>query len=338
MLKNVTLRDVAEYAGVSVTTVSNVVRDWPYISAETRDKVRSAIDALGYSPHIVAQGLRTGQTQALAFIVPNLSNPYFAEIVSAAEDVAQQYGYTLLVFNSHEDEAREANCVRRATSRWADGVLIAHTTQTRPTPHQWQELDTPVVAVDRVPHAYAGPLCAVDNLAAGRIATEHLIALGHRRIAHLAGPAEVLLATDRAEGYDRTLTAQGIDYRWMRQSGPNWSMDDGYNMMRALLDEPIQPTAIFASNDRVAIGALHAITERGLRVPEDYSLVGMDGIEISGHLNPPLTTVRQPLDSIARVAVEMLLKLIKGEALQQNSVLLIPELVVRQSTQMIGDT
>jgi DNA-binding LacI/PurR family transcriptional regulator len=332
MAKNVTLRDVAEYAGVSVTTVSNVVRDWPYISTETRDKVRSAIDTLGYTPHIVAQGLRTGQTQALAFIVPDLSNPYFAEIVSAAEDVAQQYGYTLLVFNSHEDEAREANCIRRATNRWADGVLIAHTTQTRPTPHQWQELDTPVVAIDRIPHEYAGPLCALDNIAAGRIATEYLIALGHRRIAHLAGPAEVLLAAHRAEGYAQTLAAHGIDYRWIMHSGAIWGMDDGYHAMRALLDEPEQPTAVFASNDRVAIGALHAITERGLRVPDDYSLVGMDGIEISGHLNPPLTTVRQPLDRLARAGVEMLLKLIKGEALDQNSVLLIPELLVRQST------
>jgi DNA-binding LacI/PurR family transcriptional regulator len=332
MTRYVRLRDVAEYAGVSVTTVSNVVRDFPFISAETRDKVQEAIDTLGYSPHVVARGLRSGQTQALAFIVPDLPNPYFAEIVAAAEDIAQHYGYTLLVFNSHEDEEREAACIRRATSRWADGLLIAHTTQTRQSPDLWRDLNIPVVAIDRIPDHYVGNACALDNLHAGQLATEHLIACGHRHIAHIAGPANVRPALDRHEGYRQALAAHGIGWQRVLHCSPVWGPDDGFRLANQLLDEAERPTALFASNDRVAIGALHALQERSLRVPQDVSLVGVDDIEFSQHLNPPLTTVRQPLEALAQEGVDMLLRLIRGETLAQPTRILQPELVVRRST------
>jgi DNA-binding LacI/PurR family transcriptional regulator len=332
MPRHVTLRDVADYAGVSVTTVSNVVRDWPYVSPAMRERVQEAIKKLGYSPHVVAQGLRTGQTQALAFIVPDLSNPYFAEMVSTAEDVAQQYGYTLLVFNSHEDAAREAACVQRAASRWADGLLITHTAQTHHSPEFWSQYDIPVVAVDRIPADYPGPQCALDNRRAGMLATQHLIELGHTQIAHLAGPQTASPAQDRQQGYRDALQAAGLKWHHILYTGDLWGPADGLRLMGDLLDAPEQPTAVFASNDRVAIGALHAITERGLRVPEDISLVGVDDIEISQHVNPPLTTIRQPLAELAERGVEMLLGLIKDEAAQPLPILLEPELVIRNST------
>ncbi len=330
MARHITLKDVAQYAGVSVTTVSNVMRDWPYISDETRAKVQQAIDTLGYSPHVVAQGLRTGLTQAIAFVVPDLSNPYFAEMVAAAEDVAQQYDYTLLVFTSHEDHSRETASIRRATSRWADGLLITHTIGTPQLP----KITLPMVAIDRVPTDYHGAVCTLDNVYAGELATEHLVQLGHRRIAHIAGPAVVRLALDRITGYNRVLDRAGLTYRHIMHSSAGWDFEDGYRTMLNLLDVPTheRPSAVFASNDRIAIGALHAIYDRGWRVPEDFSLVGVDGIEVSGHLNPPLTTVRQPLDQLARTGVDMLMRLIREEALPQMSITLAPELIVRRST------
>lgn len=333
MSKHVTLRDVAEYAGVSITTVSNVVRDWPYVSATMRDRVKQAIATLGYSPHVVAQGLRTGQTQALAFIVPDLSNPYFAEIVSATEEVAQQQGYTLLVFNSHEDADREIACVQRAANRWADGLLITHTTRTQNASEFWKRADIPIVAIDRIPADYNGPVCALDNQRVGVMATGHLYELGHRCIAHIAGPQTVRLALERQEGYLQTLTKRGESYHRIICASDMWDTADGYRLMLELLDDPTPPTAVFASNDRIAIGALHAICDRGLRVPEDISLIGVDDIEISEHLNPPLTTIRQPVEQLAQYAVAMLLALIRGETLDEQVILLQPELIVRQSTQ-----
>jgi LacI family transcriptional regulator len=332
MPKHITLRDVAAHAGVSVTTVSNVVRNWPYISAELRHRVQDSIDTLGYSPHIVAQGLRTGQTQAIAFIVPDLSNPYFAEIVAAAEDAAQAHGYTLLVFNTHEDPVREAECIQKAARRWADGLLIAQSASTSESSTPWDNVHIPVIAVDRIPESGTHPACAVDNLLVGSTATEHLFSLGHRKIAHIAGPQAVRPALDRCLGYRKTLNEHQLPYSQIVYSGATWGPNDGYRCMTALLDGDDPPTAVFASNDRVAIGALHAISERGLRVPRDISLIGVDDIEISVHLNPPLTTMRQPLDQLANIAVEMLLQVIREETLELSLRLLEPELIVRGST------
>lgn len=332
MPKHITLRDVAAHAGVSVTTVSNVVRNWPYISEALRHRVQDSINTLGYSPHIVAQGLRTGQTQAIAFIVPDLSNPYFAEIVAAAEDAAQARGYTLLVFNTHEDPEREAQCIQRAALRWADGLLIAQSASAAATRTSWHDLHIPIIAVDRIPESGLHPACAVDNLLVGSTATEHLIRLGHQKIAHIAGPQAVRPALDRCLGYCNMLSQHHLSYNRIVYSSATWGPNDGHRCMTELLDSDDPPTAVFASNDRVAIGALHAISERGLRVPVDISLIGVDDIEISAHLNPPLTTMRQPLDQLANSAVEMLLHVIHEEPLEPTLRLLKPELIVRGST------
>jgi LacI family transcriptional regulator len=332
MTNRVTLRDVAQYAGVSVTTVSNVVRGWTYVADDTRLKVQNAIRDLGYSPHPIAQGLRTGQMQTIGFIVPDLANPYFASIVSVAEDVAQEQRYTVIVFNSHEDEAREAECVRRATNRMVDGVLIAQVASGQRSAPHFKNLPVPVVTIDRIPDDNEGASCTLDNVRVGELATEHLLDLGHRRVAHLAGPLGARPARDRLDGYLATTAARGLDYRRVIHCGNDWGCDNGYQAMRALLADAETPTAVFASNDRVAIGALHAIHDAGLDAPRDLSIVGVDDIEVSEHLKPALTTVRQPLHEMAHAGIHLLLKLIREEAPQDANVVLEPSLVVRQST------
>lgn len=330
MVHHVTLRDVAEYAEVSITTVSNVMRDWPYVSDETRQRVHEAIEKLGYTPHVVARGLRTGQTQAIAFIVPDLANPYFAAIVSAAEDVAQEHGYTLLVFNSHENSEREATCIQRAARRWADGLLIAQTAEAQRS--ALDGLNTPFVAIDRVPENYASPSCTLDNFRAGQLAAQHLVELGHRRIAHLGGPPHTRTAQERLLGWQSVLQAHALPTHYVTHTGIRWGCDDGYDTMQRIFTIGELPTAVFASNDRMAIGALRAIQERGLTVPGDVSLVGVDDIEISRFLNPPLTTVRQPLENMARAGIELLLKLMRDDSPETTQVVLQPELMIRQST------
>jgi LacI family transcriptional regulator len=330
MVHHVTLRDVAEYADVSITTVSNVMRDWPYVSDETRQRVHEAIEKLGYTPHVVARGLRTGQTQAIAFIVPDLANPYFAAIVSAAEDVAQEHGYTLLVFNSHENSEREAICIQRAARRWADGLLISQTAE--PQRSALDGLKTPFVAIDRVPVDFPSPFCALDNFRAGQLAAQHLVALGHQSIAHLGGPPHTRPAQERLLGWQSVLDALELPTAFVAHSGISWGCDEGYAAMQHFLTLSETPTAVFASNDRMAIGALRAIQERGMSVPGDVSLVGVDDIEISRFINPPLTTVRQPHEEMARAGIELLLRLMQDDPTETTQVLLQPELMIRQST------
>jgi LacI family transcriptional regulator len=332
MAQKVTLRDVARHAGVSVTTVSNVVRGWPYIAEETRLKVERAIEELGYVPHPIATWLRRGYTRTIGFVVPDVTSPHFAALVETVEDIAREHGYSVLVLNTHEDELREAEAVRLLNSGLGDGILLVQTANALQNGTLLRDVTIPVVAIDRVRNTFNGPFCNVDNFAVTRLAMQHLYDLGHRRIAHLVGPASALSAQDRAESYRQFVRQAGLDYKYLSTNPSQWCSDEGYRAMHELLDEPVRPTAVFVSNDRMAIGAIHAALERGLRVPEDLSLVGVDDIELSRHITPPLTTVRQPLEDMARIGIEMLLKLIRGESLEQTHVSLAPSLIVREST------
>ncbi|WP_119069707.1 LacI family DNA-binding transcriptional regulator [Aggregatilinea lenta] len=332
MLSKIRLRDVADRAGVSVTTVSNVVRGWPYISDETRLRVEQAIHDLGYVPHPMAQGLRTGRTQVIGFVVPNLANPHFAAMVSAVEDVAWEHGYSVLVFNTHEDETRETDCVRRMINGWGDGLLIAQTAQFLETSQLLRDYPLPVVAIDRVPATYDGAYCRVDNIAIARMAMMHLYELGHRRIAHLSGAQNALTAMTRLEGYRRCVEELKLDYEYTSFSASLWTPDEGYRAMKELLESEPHPTAVFASNDSLAIGAAHAIREVGLRIPEDMSLIGVDDLDVSRYLYPPLTSVQQPVAEMAQVGIDLLLRLIIGETPEQIHISLSPTLVVRRTT------
>lgn len=336
MAQRVTLRDVATYAGVSITTVSNVVRGWPYVSTDTRLKVQSAIQELDYSPHPIAQGLRTGQTLVIGFVVPDLSNPYFASMVSVAENVAQERGYNMLVFNTHEDEAREAECIRRATNHWVDGLLIAGVASAQHTADVLRDVTIPVVTIDRTPDGFAGPSCRLDNFRAAQLAMQHLFDLGHRRIAHLGGPQGARPARERLEGYLQTLATLELSYQRVVLGDNLWSFNSGYRAMQEILADSTLPSAVFASNDRMAIGAAHALQECGLTVPDDISLVGVDDLDVSQYMNPPLTTVRQPINDMARAGIDLLLKLMNNETPEATHVLLSPELILRRSTAPVG--
>ncbi|MGQ9907356.1 MAG: LacI family DNA-binding transcriptional regulator [Candidatus Flexifilum sp.] len=332
MKNRVTLKDVAQFAGVSVTTVSNVVRGWPYIAEETRQKVQEAIRELRYSPHPIAQGLRTGQMQTIGFIVPYLSNPYFGDIVNVVEDIAQEHHYSVIIFSSHEDFQRQTESIRRATNRLIDGLLIAPIAAAQPFDSTFTELTIPTVVIDRVPDGYTGPSCALNNFQVGLLATRHLCELGHRRIAHLAGPLTVRGARERAEGYRQALHEFGLTYERVDQSSTAWNCEDGYRQMRSLLAEGDPPTAIFAGNDLLAIGAMHALDEAGLSCPDDLSIVGVDDIEVGAYIQPTLTTVRQPLREMARAGIDLLLDLIHQRHEGPTQVTLEPTLIVRHST------
>lgn len=336
MTKRITLRQVATHAGVSPTTVSNVIRGWPHISTDTRQKVENAIEELGYVPHPIAQGLRTGRTHVIGFIVPDLANPHFAAMVSTTEAIAQEHGYNVLIFNSHDDELLETNCLNQVVNRWVDGLIIVQAANATTTTQTLKTItNIPILAMDRIPADFDGPTAKIDNTQAAKLAIQHLYDLGHRKIAHLTGPIGALPARERLEGYHNFLDEFGIRARYTSTHEGTWGAESGYMAMKHLLQGYDHPTAIFASNDSMAIGALHALHEHGLRVPEDVSVVGVDDIELAKHLHPPLTTIRQPIDRMARVGIDLLLKLIEDREniqLNQSYHVFSPELVVRQST------
>jgi LacI family transcriptional regulator len=325
------MREVANLVGVSVQTISAVINDKPGITEETRERVRIAIAELGYHPFTVARSLRTRQTKTIALIVSDIANPSFATMASAAEDYARSYGYSLVVYNTHDKVEREASYIHTATMRWVDGVLLVAAQDQLTSLDRLREVGIPSVVIDRLPEGYSGPSVTLNNFKAGFIAAQHLISLGHSRIAHISGPLRLRLARERLEGFKEAMLNQGLSAE-MVFPGDDWSCNVGYHAMQAILSKAWLPTAIFAANDRMAIGAMQAAHKAGYHIPNDLSIVGLDDIELAAYQIPPLTTVRQSFTEIATQGVKTLLAILEDEIPQTTSIVLEPTLIIRQST------
>jgi LacI family transcriptional regulator len=331
-VKPPTIKDVAGMAGVSAQTVSAVINDKPGITDETRVRVRAAIDALGYRPFSVGRSLRTRKTRTLALVISDIANPSFATMASAAENHAHANGYNLVVYNTHDDATRETEYIQIAADRWIDGILFV-SAQDRISESVAVELARiPTVAVDRIPQGYVGPSVTLDNLAAGRMAVEHLLALGHTRIAHISGPLRLRLARERLLGYQAALRAAGLGSEEQELGEGNWECATGYRAMKEILQRHPLPTAVFAANDRMAIGAICAAQEAALRVPEELSFVGLDDLEVAAYQNPPLTTIRQSFAELATLGVRLLLELVNERTPAASQIVVSPQLIVRRST------
>jgi LacI family transcriptional regulator len=330
--KAATMKDVAQVAGVSIQTVSSVVNNKPEITDETRARVLAAIKQLDYRPYSVARSLRTRQTRTIALIVSNIASVAIASMASAAEAHAHSFGYTLILYNTHNDVERETDYFNAVVQKWVDGVVFI------PAKGRLGRLDIletagiPCVAIDRVPDHYSGPAVMLDNLKAGRLAGEHLLDLGHRQMAHISGPLEIRLARERFAGFQQALEARGLGSESCPVEEGVFTCEHGYTAMRRLLARQPRPTAVFAANDLIAIGAMHAVDEAGLRAPDDMSIVGVDDIQVAAFQTPPLTTVRQPFTELATMGVQLLLDILAGKALAQNQIVIEPTLIVRQST------
>ena len=327
-----TMRDVARLAGVSVQTVSVVVNDKAVVSADTRDRILAAIEELGYRPLAAARSLRTGATNTIGLMVADITNPFFARMADAVEDHAHGAGYHVILYNTHSDPERERAYLHIAAQRWVDGMLFVTTTDTLHGLWELQQAGIPVVAIDRIPSGYDGPSVILNNARTGAIVAEHLLDLGHERLAHICGPLNLRLSIERLESFHDTIRSRGLEPLPYAVGDAAWSCESGYQAMLELLDRTPTPSAVFASNDRLAIGAMRAAVERGMRVPKDISIVGVDNIELAPYQTPPLTPVRHSLTDVATLATKMLLDLIAGRGPDEYQVIFEPELMVRQST------
>lgn len=330
----VRLKDIAVRAGVSIMTVSKALRDEPDVSATTRSRVKSLAQQMGYVPDSTAQGLRTRTTKLFGLVIASTTNPIFARIVFAIEERARELGYDLLLAHTHNIPEREEVCIRRFLSRRVDGMFITPVYRMEPEARIYQELlahRTPVVLLGSpAPFCKAFVSVQIEELVASYMVTQHLLNLGHKRIAFLTGPVSAPWTHERFEGYRRALREAGMDVddRLIFQAGG--TIDDGTKAALQMANEKCDATAVQAVNDLVAIGCASTLLGQGIRIPQDLSIAGFGNVLISEHFRVPLTTVRQPKFRLGTAAVDAMMQLLRGERAEPKR--LPAELVVRDST------
>ncbi len=322
----VRLSDVAARAGVSVGSASRAVNGHPNVRPELRARVEAAARELGYRPNPLAQGLRTRRTPLVSLIVPDITNPFFAELARELELDCSARGYQLALRNSMESPRTERDALLSALDHNPSGVVVVPTGTTGELPDTGK---VPLVVCDRRVAGCAAPTVTSDNRQGASVATAYLMGLGHRRIGCVAGPAAVHAADERLAGYlALTGGCRGGEGHPLVVRGP-FDYATGMRAAHLLLDRDRPPTAILAGSDQQAIGVLHACLQRGLRVPEDISVCGFDAIALSALTSPELTTVRQPVREIAARSVALLLD---GQDVPAHTTVSLPtELVVRRS-------
>jgi LacI family transcriptional regulator len=327
----VTIRDVAARAGVSVATVSKVINQRYGVAAETNARVLAVIEELGYEASLVAQSLRNHRTNVIGILVADLE-PFSTELLKGAADAIRGTGFELVVYSAGGRTSDHVGWERRYLSRLS-GTLIDGAMLVTPTVTNVQ-YDAPIVAVD--PHTGPSDLVTIDsdNLRGGRLATEHLLDLGHRRIAMLTGRPDLQSAQLREEGYRQAMAAAGATVDEKLVAVGAYDPEIAVDAALELLTGPDRPTAVFAANDLSAIATIEAATRLGLRVPDDLSVVGFDNVPESALCVPPLTTVDQPIRKMGQRAVELLVSLIRGEQPESFHVTLETNLIVRQSARV----
>jgi DNA-binding LacI/PurR family transcriptional regulator len=330
----VTSEDVAQLAGVSRATVSYVVNNGPRpVAHETRQRVLQAIQKLGYQPNAVARNLRMQRSSTLGLIVPDTHNPYFSEVARGIERIAFERGYTVFLCHSGSDLASEIKYIDMLHAQRVAGIIWIPGTADF-TPYQrLSGYGINTVIIDRLVPNDKVPAVTADNLRGGILATEHLIDLGHRRIGYISRPVDLSHSKGRFQGYQDALQQAGIAFDPDLVVKGGFVLEDGRQAVNHLLALPEPPTAVFAYNDIMAIGALRALHENGLRVPDDFSLVGFDDIAQASFTCPSLTTVYLPKYEMGQRGAELLIALIEKK--KPDARVLRPldvELVVREST------
>jgi LacI family transcriptional regulator, galactose operon repressor len=325
----VTVHDVARRAGVSIATVSRALNGRGRISEQTREHVLGVVRELGYLPNDLARGLVGMATQTIALLLPDITNPYFPELVKGVQTVADERGHLLLLCHNAGDERKAVADVEMLRRKKVDGLLLVAGALGRSHALAEATKGIPTVAMDRSVPCLPADLVTVDHRRGARLATEHLVELGHRHIAHLSGPPNVTSSRERRAGWRQAMRKAGLAPTLVEEG--DFSEDSGYAAARRLLDSEADCTAVFAANDLSAIGLLRAFTEAGIRVPRDVSVVGFDGIHLTRYTTPRLTTVAQPIYELGRTAAELLLDRHDPQQ-EQRTVVLGTTLEVREST------
>ncbi|MFL5734810.1 MAG: LacI family DNA-binding transcriptional regulator [Chloroflexia bacterium] len=329
---HVTLQELAKAAGVSASTVSRALTPGKHpVNEETRQKILTLAERLDYRPNLVARGLRTERTHTLGIVVDNIVSPFTPTIIRGIQDYLQEHHYFSLIINTDWDPDSESKAIRELLSRSIDGVILVESFMRGPHP---------VLDVTRKPYVYVHRLSTrsdrnsvmVDDVYGSHLAVEHLAGLGHRRIAYINGPQGWAASANRYTGYVEELSRWGLTHEPSLVEQGDWELQSGFAATRRFLALEKPPTAIFAANDLMALGAIYAVQEAGLRVPEDIAVVGYDNREIAGLVRPPITTISLPCYEMGQASAALLLRLLGAQSPPAEPVMLRGRLIVRESS------
>jgi LacI family transcriptional regulator len=328
---NVTIIDVAREAGVSYTTVSRVINNSKHVKPRTRERVLQVMESLGYEVNRQARSLAGGHSNIVGLLVPDLSTGYIGEIVRGIGDELNMSQYDLMLYTTHLRQAKESNYVVSLARGTVDGLLLVLPRNPGAYFEILHRQNIPYILIDHQGIGEANAAVGATNQQGAYEATRYLLQLGHRRIGFVTGTMEMGCAQERLAGYRQALAEHGVaaDPQLVREG--DFHQPRGFTAGLELLSSPVPPTAIFASNDVSAFGVMEATREKGLRIPDDISVMGFDDIPQAGHVRPMLTTVRQPLEEMGRTAARLLLECIKNPGHIAKRVELPTSLVVRES-------
>jgi len=326
------IRDVSARAGVSIATASRALSNTGYVSGNARAAVLRAAEELHYVPNFMARGLRTNRSGLVALLVPQIVSPYFVSLARGVEDVANMFGYHLIICNTDESLDKQKAYLDLLLNRSVEGVIVASVNRSRQPLAGLIEQKTPVVLVDRFVDEFPADIVRGDGLNGMNVLTRYMLKLGHRRIAFVNGNIDTSTAADRLAGFRAAYARTGLEIDERLISNGKWLVDDAASRVAGLLDLGVSFTAILGANHFMSIGAIRTLRERGLSVPADIALAGFDDVELASEIDPFLTVMTQPVYTMGTFAMNMLLERINGTYLGPGrDVMLAPWLVVRRS-------
>ncbi len=332
---NVTIYDVAREAGVSMATVSRVVNGNPNVKPATRKKVLDVIQRIGYRPNAVARGLASKKTTTVGVVIPDISNPLYAELARGIEDIATMYHYNIILCNSDLKEAKELQLIETLLEKQVDGLLFLGSEITEEHRKIFQATSVPVVLAASQDDQGELPYVNIDHVAAAKEATNVLIKEGHQKIAYIGTSlTNTVQGLPRFRGYQAALEENGIPFDENLVRIGNGRYSSGYEAMKELLDKDDSISAVFVATDEMAVGAIHAVQDHALNVPDQVSVIGCNNIPIASQVRPLLSTVSVPLYDIGAVAMRLLTKYMNNEEIQTGQVILEYDLELRDSTRL----
>ncbi len=340
--KPITIKDIAEKLNISVSTVSRALKDNHEISAQTRKTVQELAKQLGYKPNPIAVALKTHKSHSIGVIVPQIVSTFFATVVKTIEEVADGHGYNVLVISSNESFQKEQKSVEVLMANRADGIILALSHETKDYEHikMIQESGTPIVLFDRTTNELNVSRVVTDGVTAAFQAVQHLVSEGCKKIALLCGPENVAIGGNRMEGYEKAMKANHLPAKTeLIWHCSDFTVEAGKEATRQLLSRKERPDAIFGITDDLAIGAIEAIKEKGLNIPEDIAVVGFSNTKRSRYMNPTVSSINQFPEKIGRAAAELLFdQILNSKHVQIKKEIINCELIVRESSDRLCKT
>lgn len=324
-----TIRDVAKLAGVSTATVSRVLNEQGVVNDETKEKVLDAIEKLNYKPNTIAKNFRQNKTDSIIVVVPDITNTFFSKIFLGMQEIANQNGYNLFLCNTNNDVEKELQYIKFTERRGADGIIFLTARVNYSSILELNRICPVVIACEYIDNLDI-PTVSIDNFKAAYEATEYLIRLGHKKIAYINGPKGIVLSRDRLRGYKAALQRYGIDVDNNLVFDGDFYYESGYKQAsKVLLNKGV--SAVFTASDDMAAGFIRYCIDNKIRVPEDISVIGFDNIKLATIIKPELTTIAQPMYEIGKTSMDMLIKLIRGEEVENKNIVLKHQLIERES-------